>query len=60
MDAFTARHLRTWAAGFFPTEEEAAAAVEALEAFAGEHPDLLEPPRSASWPEVWSLVDRDA
>ena len=58
MDAFTRGHLRAWAEGYFLEDQEVELAVLDISTFIAEHPDILEPPRMASWPEVWQLVER--
>lgn len=54
-----AAHLLAWAERTFPAGEVAAVVI-AASAFVAEHPEVLGPPRMASWPEVWALVQRKA
>ena len=57
MNAYTGGHLRTWAMIHRPDNAEAL--IEKITAFVAEHPDLLESPRNASWPEIEALTERD-
>ena len=55
--ARVAAHLLAWAERTFPADQVGDVVAAAADFVAG-HPEVLGPPRLASWPEVWALVQR--